>query len=192
MAADALLGWICHSGAASIEGGHMSYPQYQPQPPKPDRRAMNRKILLVVAFVATALASCGVGAAVGSSTKASGVAAAPGRTDTVYVTTTVTATPVAAAATTKPAVAPKPTPKPTPPPAAKATIPDGYQVVVGQDAPAGRYETHSTSTDCYWEIDKHGTSDIVDNDAGKLGHLVITLKAGQDFSSHDCGDWTKQ
>jgi hypothetical protein len=159
----------------------MTYP-YAP-PTAPPRKSRTRALLLVLGAVLLTVASCGIGFGMGSSgTKA---AAAPARTNTVYVTTTVTA---AAPVATKPAT----TPKPTPTPAAKVTIPDGYTVVVGADVPAGTYEAHSTSTDCYWEIDKHATSDIVNNDLGKQGHLVVTLKKGEDFSSSSCGDWTKK
>jgi hypothetical protein len=92
-------------------------------------------------------------------------------------------------------VAPTPAPKPAAtkaPAKQKATIPDGYEVAVGDDVPAGTYTAHSTSSDCYWEIDKHATSDIIDNDEGKQGHLTVKLKAGEDFSSQSCGDWIQQ
>jgi hypothetical protein len=159
----------------------MTYPT-QPAPPPPPPKRKARTLLLILAAALLALASCGIGAGIGASGKK---AAAPSSTPTVYVTTTVTATATGAA---KPAA----TPKATPTPAAKVTIPDGYKIVVGEDAPAGTYEAHSTSTDCYWEIDKHATSDIVDNDVGKLGHLVVVLKKGEDFSSASCGDWVKK
>lgn len=167
----------------------MTYPPYQaPPPPTPDRRATNRKILLVAAFAVTALASCAVGAAVGSSSaKTPAAAAAPVRTDTVYVTNTVTApaagpTATAAPATTKaPPAAPKP----------KPTIDDG-KVVVGDDIPAGTYEVRGAPSDCYYEITRHGTSDIVDNSFGTGGHLTVVLKKGQDFETERCGTWTKK
>lgn len=163
----------------------MSYPPYQPPPPVKQRRSVNTIVLLIVGFFGTLFIGMGIGFAAAKSSDTTLVAdPAPVVTKTERVSTLITVGPTPPA-TTAPAVAPKPT-------AAKATIPDGYQVVVGVDAPAGVYEAHSTSSDCYWEIDRHGTSDIVNNDAGKLGHLVITLKKGQDFSSHDCGDWTKQ
>jgi hypothetical protein len=50
---------------------------------------------------------------------------------------------------------------------------------------------HAT-TDCYWEIDKHGTGDVVDSSLGKGGHLTVVLKTGEDFTTQYCGDWTRK
>jgi hypothetical protein len=155
---------------------------YTPQPAPKVPGKTKVRVLLGVAGVAIALASCGVGAAMGSGpTKTVTAAAVPGPTHTVTVFATAT---VEAAPAVKPA--------PTKAPVVKPVIPDGYEVAVGDDVPAGTYSARSTSDMCYWEIDRHGTSDIVDNDIGKLGHITVTLKKGQDFASHDCGDFTKK
>ena len=142
----------------------------------------------IVGYTLTAGGFLGIGVgigAAGSSADANLAAPAPEVTITQAVPgPTVTSHDLAA-----PAAKPTTTSKPT---AVKATIPDGYSAVVGVDAPPGHYEAHSTDDTCYWEIDKHGTSDIVDNDLGKQGHIVITLRRGEDFSSARCGDWTQQ
>jgi len=155
---------------------------YTPQPAPKVPGKTKVRVLLGVAFAVVALTSCSVGAAMGGTTKTVTVAGSPGpaQTVTVFATATVEAAPAVKAAA------------PTKAPVAKAIIPDGYEVVVGDDVPAGTYEARSTSDVCYWEIDKHGTSDIVDNDLGKLGHITVTLKKGEDFASHDCGDFTRK
>ena len=167
----------------------MSYPTTtyptQPQPThSAPRRHRVRKALLIAAYPVLAIASCGIGAGMGSSTPTA-TAAQPAVT--VTATQTVTAPPTTAAAAPKPThtAAPKPAPKP------KAVIPDGYTVVVGEDVPAGTYQTRSTSDQCYWEVDKK-SGGIDKNDFGAKGHIVVTMKNGESFSSGDCGDWTQK
>lgn len=163
------------------------YPTAYPVPPVNTPKRKRPRLLHVIGYVATAGVFLGIGiGAGGGTTPAGGTVALPA--PTVTVTTHDLAAPA-----TAPAVVVKPTPTPKPKPApVKAVIPDGYSAVVGVDAPPGHYEAHSTDDTCYWEIDKHGTSDIVDNDLGKQGHIVITLRRGEDFSSERCGDWTQQ
>lgn len=173
--------------ARSIERGIVSYPQPPAASPK-RRRSINDIVIAAVACLAALFIGVAIGFAAGKSTAAPiDLAANPAPTATVTerVSTVVTVGPTPPA-TTAPTVKPKPTPKP------KATIQDGFTVVVGEDVPPGTYEAHSTNSDCYWEIDKHGTSQIIDNDVEKQGHLVITLKVGEDFSSASCGDWVKK
>lgn len=161
--------------------------QFRPIPPPPSRgRGMKTRLLLGGVGAGIAVVSCLIGAAIGSSsstTKTVTVAGSPGpaQTVTVFATATVQApAPAKAAAPTK--AAPKP----------KAVIPDGSQVVVGVDVPSGTYDAHSDSSSCYYEIDKHASSDIIDNGGFHSGHIVVKLKAGEDFQSDSCGDWTKE
>lgn len=65
---------------------------------------------------------------------------------------------------------------------------------VGEDVPPGRYRAATTVEDgCYWEITKDAEAqDIVANGAPTGGRPQFTLKNGQWFDSHDCGDWVKQ
>ncbi|WP_157155918.1 hypothetical protein [Diaminobutyricimonas sp. LJ205] len=76
---------------------------------------------------------------------------------------------------------------------AATTLMDGRVYTVGLSMEPGQYRAESTSGRCYWKITRSGTnySDIVDNDLGTLGLLTVTVGAGQDFQSHDCGDWIK-
>lgn len=89
-----------------------------------------------------------------------------------------------------------PPPSATPPaPATPAvpTIEDGIWTV-GLDIPAGRYRvTSAVGGRCYWKISKSGTNgaDIIANDIPGGGRPTVTLKAGQDFTSSDCGTWAK-
>jgi len=65
---------------------------------------------------------------------------------------------------------------------------------IGVDFPAGKYRTTSpVDPNCYWEIDKSGTNGgtIINNDIPGGGRPTVTLKAGQDFRTRDCGTWTK-
>lgn len=67
---------------------------------------------------------------------------------------------------------------------------------VGVDIEPGSYRVAEpvTATDCYWAITASGTNgdDIISNDFGTQGNLSVTLSAGQDFESQDCGSWVKQ
>jgi hypothetical protein len=168
------------------------YPEYPgttlpiATPPKKSRK---RLLLSIGIPVVTFVAGIGIGAAAGGSSADANLAApAPEVTITQAAPgPTVTVTSAAPAAVAKPT----PTPKPKP---VKASIADGETVVVGDDVPAGKYDAHSTdASNCYWEIDKSGTNgqDIVAN-GGASGHLVVTLKRGEDFTSDSCGDWTQE
>lgn len=74
------------------------------------------------------------------------------------------------------------------------TITEGTWTV-GTDIKAGKYRTAEQvgPEGCYWEIDRSGTNgeDIVANDNVTGGRPTVTIKAGQDFTNHGCGDWTK-
>jgi hypothetical protein len=169
----------------------VTYPQ-QPDAflPPPDsyaaqifRRKQRRQTMWwSIAATCSIVAGLGIGLGIGSAGKTT-ASAQPG--PTVFVTVPAPAITITTAA--------KPTAKPTPThtTAPAPVIPDGYSVVVGQDVPAGTYSAYSTSSSCYWEIDKHATSDIIDNNIGQQGHIVRRLTAGEDFASHDCGDWHK-
>ena len=139
--------------------------------------------LAVAGLVVTALAACG------GSHKSAGAAVLPSVAVSVTDPTTAPTTP---APTSTPPRSHKPAPKPTPTPSPKAAIPDDGTVVVGQDVPAGTYETLHATTDCYWEIDVHASGQLVDSSLGKSGHLTVTLKAGEDFTTEYCGDWAQK
>lgn len=68
---------------------------------------------------------------------------------------------------------------------------------VGRDVEPGTYHTKdlvSGSAMCYWEISKTGETGIdaiVDNDIVTGGRPTVTISAGQDFTTRDCGTWVK-
>jgi len=76
---------------------------------------------------------------------------------------------------------------------AATTLKDGYVYTVGSTMEAGTYQANATGSSCYWVVTVSGTnySDIVENDYGTMGSITVTVAAGQDFRSSDCGDWTK-
>lgn len=66
---------------------------------------------------------------------------------------------------------------------------------VGVDIEPGTYRTAAPVTDmCYWAIYRTGTNlgDIIENDIVTGGFPSVTLRAGQDFKTQDCGVWNKQ
>ncbi len=67
---------------------------------------------------------------------------------------------------------------------------------VGVDVEAGTYRTTEavSSGMCYWGIHRSGSngSDIIENDIVNGGFPTVTLSAGQDFTTSDCGTWDKQ
>jgi hypothetical protein len=76
------------------------------------------------------------------------------------------------------------------------TIPDGTWTI-GADIQPGTYRIITAVTEdanCFWRISKTGTNglDIVAGDIVKGGRPSVTLAAGQDFISHNCGTWAKQ
>jgi hypothetical protein len=74
------------------------------------------------------------------------------------------------------------------------TITEGVWVV-GTDVQPGHYRTTAAvSGGCYWMITKSGTngSDIIQNGLPTGGYPTVTLSAGQDFTTQDCGSWVKQ
>jgi len=172
------------------------YPQYPGttlpiDPQREKRRSLNKKILLIAAFVVTFGAGIGIGAAAGGSSPADANLAAAAPAPTVTVTShDLAAAPAAPAATVKPTSTPKPTPKPSP------TFDDGGDdvlAIVGEDIPAGTWTVRGAPSDCFWGIFKAGSNQqdiIADGLAG--GTQRVTLKAGQEFESNDCGVWTKK
>lgn len=155
-------------------------------PPVNVPRRKPRRWLHVVGYLGTAGLFLGIGlGAGGSSTDANLAAPAPEVTITQAVPS-----PTVTAAGAPAVVKPTPTPKPAP---VKATIPDGYSADIPGDVPAGRYKARSDSTDCFYNIGVTGSPDnIVDNGGFIKGSLTVTLKKGETFESHDCGDWTQQ
>lgn len=137
-------------------------------------------IALAVAIPAAGVVGIIVGAAASSGRPAA--IASP----VVVVTTEYVPTPVPVAV--EPA-APATSEKPPPPPA--PTIQDG-QWIVGEDFPAGTYDARPNDTNCYWDITKSGTnhSQFIDQQLGP-GHYRVKLKVGQDFTTNNCGIWTK-
>lgn len=170
----------------------MSYPtapmsQYPTPPAPPARRKTNAKILIIIGFVVTALASCGVGVGIGSSGKqtVTNSAAQPGPT----VTKTVTA---AAGATASPTTA-----KPTTKPGAATTFGDGTWEV-GKDIAPGTYKTTvpADSSNCYWEREKSldGSFDsvITNDNVNAGGHASVTIRStDKGFKSDGCGTWRR-
>ncbi|HWU58790.1 MAG TPA: hypothetical protein VN045_08725 [Microbacteriaceae bacterium] len=75
----------------------------------------------------------------------------------------------------------------------ETTLVDGRVYTVGTTMQGGTYQANSTSARCYWKITTSGTNyeDIVQNDLGTQGVLNVTVGAGQDFQSSNCGNWTK-
>jgi hypothetical protein len=74
------------------------------------------------------------------------------------------------------------------------SVEDGVWTV-GVDMPAGKYRTTANvDSRCYWQISKtggDGLGDIVANDLPGGGRPQVTLKAGQDFKTDNCGTWHK-
>jgi hypothetical protein len=151
-------------------------------PVAPPRNSRKRTLLLVAGFVVTFLVAFGIGvASAGGGSTADASSATPAPTVTVTVAPEFPALSAAPAVSVTPTVKPTPAPKPKP---TKAVIQDGYTVVVGTDVPPGVYQARSDSTDCYWEITKHGSpSDIIDNGGFSKGRLTVTPKKGQDFDT---------
>jgi hypothetical protein len=170
-------------------------PQYAPEPPtsylpgatppaggQPKPRRSVPLLLALLGGAGLVLVSCLGGVAVGSagSTTKQVVSFKPSPypvVSTVTVTKTVEVKPAAPAA--------------PPPPPATATVKDGTWIV-GEDFPAGTYQTTATEQDCYWDITKSGSNhrDYVDQELG-AGHWRVALKQGQDFTTKGCGTWTK-
>lgn len=66
---------------------------------------------------------------------------------------------------------------------------------VGVDVEPGTYRTTEAVTQmCYWGIYRTGSNgdDIIQNDIVTGGFPSVTLSAGQDFKSSDCGTWARQ
>jgi hypothetical protein len=153
-----------------------------PNPPQaPKARIHPVSIVMAVTGIATCIIGgiTAIGAATGN--PAAGTSPSP-----VYVTVTPAG---ATGASQPPQAAPKTSPPKPPPP----TIEDGIWTV-GADMPAGRYRvTANVSSGCYWAITKTGSNgdDIISNDLPSGGRPTVTLKAGQDFTSQDCGTWAK-
>lgn len=62
---------------------------------------------------------------------------------------------------------------------------------VGLEISAGKWRSDGTGDSCYWKISPDGDPDkILSNHFGNAGGTV-TLKAGQEFESDRCGNWTK-
>ncbi|MFS8521229.1 MAG: hypothetical protein FWJ87_07620 [Micromonosporaceae bacterium] len=76
---------------------------------------------------------------------------------------------------------------------ARNTVTDGIWTV-GVDIEPGTYRATDVSPDCYWAILVSGTNgeDIVANDLPGGGNPTVTLQEGQDFETHDCGEWTRR
>jgi len=171
-----------HQTPPVIPGTHTAPSSVAPVTPK--RRVHPLSIILTAIGVATFLVGMilvAVSVAGPSVTAASSPSPSP---VVVYVTQPGVA-PVASVAV------PVTTTKPPPPPA--PTIDDGTWTV-GVDLPAGKYRvTANVGSGCYWKITKSGTNgeDIIANDIPGGGRPTVTVKAGQDFSTTECGTWTK-
>jgi hypothetical protein len=74
---------------------------------------------------------------------------------------------------------------------ARNTITEG-DWAVGLDIQPGTYRTKEAVSDCYWVIHSDGNGrDIIANHIVTGGRPTVTLKNGQFFTSHRCGDWIK-
>jgi hypothetical protein len=156
---------------------------YMPPPPSPRKRGL-RPIAIVGLVLAGLLVMCGLGiVVVGLLASARTPTPLPSPASPVVSNTGSPSVHLSTAAPTKAAA-------PAPPP--RITIPDGTWTI-GEDYPAGRYVATGTDGTCYWEVDRSGTNgqDIVSNGTGP-GNLRVSLKAGQDFHSQNCGTWVKQ
>ncbi|MFE7015750.1 hypothetical protein ACFVAQ_35530 [Streptomyces sp. NPDC057651] len=79
--------------------------------------------------------------------------------------------------------------------AATRTMSEGtYEIVAGaglkdEVAPPGTYKTSGDLEDCYWErTTKAGT--IIDNQYARAARsITVTVRAGELFTSQDCGTW---
>jgi hypothetical protein len=66
---------------------------------------------------------------------------------------------------------------------------DGFWTVGLEIAP-GLWRSDGSGDSCYWQISPDGNpDDIIDNHFGDAGGSV-TLRAGQEFETDDCGTWT--
>lgn len=73
-------------------------------------------------------------------------------------------------------------------------VTDGVYVV-GESVPPGVYRTEQVGEYCQWHIIPTGSGiydgDIINFGAGEPGPIQVTLRDGQDFTSSDCGSWTR-
>lgn len=138
------------------------------------------------------------GLVVGAALTASGSTAPTATPQPAASTTTATVTSTAPAdRATAPTVTQTITVKPTitrtvrVTPAPSVAFSDGVYLV-GEDIRPGRYRTTaSVSSGCYWEIGKVGSDDIIQNDNPAGGRPTVILKTGEQFTSQDCGGWTR-
>lgn len=179
------------------------YPPNRPQPRLPDpfqppvkppKRPMSKQARVgwqILIGLVIFIVGVGVGSAGGSTTTATATDPQP------TVTVSVPAEPGAEVTVTAPPVTMT---KPAPPaktvtaapPQAAAAIEEGTWEV-GVDVAPGRYKTTAAVDGmCYWKITTTGKPDnIVDNDIVTGGRPTVTLKKGQDFTTQDCGTWSK-
>ena len=160
---------------------------------RPKTMTTGLKVLIGAGVVTGILALAGIAAASGGGSTQQ--AATPQPTITVTAPggpaaeVTVTAPPVTV---TKPAPPAKTVT--AAPPEAEAAIDEGTWEV-GVDVKPGRYKTTvavDSGAMCYWKITTTGKpSNIVDNDIVYGGRPTVTIKKGQDFTTQDCGTWTK-
>lgn len=135
-----------------------------------------------------------------STSTPSTTAPAPTATSSAPATTSAPAPAPAAPAPAPAAPAPVPAPAPAPPapaptPVGPATTIEDGQWEVGTDVAPGVYKTTANvdpNAMCYWKITEHGNPDhILSNDIVKGGRPTVTIKTKQDFTTEDCGTWTK-
>jgi hypothetical protein len=62
---------------------------------------------------------------------------------------------------------------------------------LGENMAPGLWYSDGSADNCYWQISPIGSSDIIDNHFGSAGGSV-TLQAGQQFETRNCGNWTHQ
>jgi hypothetical protein len=163
----------------------MQSPPAAPYMPPPPPRKRGLSMVTVSLLLAGLIIMCGLGiVVVGLMASAKTPEPLPPPASPVVSNTGSPSVHLSTAAPTKA------TAQPTAP--ARVTIPDGTWTI-GEDYPAGKYAATGTDSVCYWETVRSGTNgqDLLSNGTGP-GNLRVTLKAGQDFHSQNCGTWVKQ
>lgn len=156
---------------------YIGTPAPQQQKPK------DRKVLK---YGATAVVSLFIGVGIGQPGHQPATAQATA-TPTVTVTATITKTQTVTAAPKAPAS--------TQP--ASTTIPGDGTYQVGKDIPAGTYKSSGASAsgagDCYWERakDASGSMDSIIANNNSTGQSVVTVNAGEFFTTQGCNTWVK-
>lgn len=74
--------------------------------------------------------------------------------------------------------------------AANTVSGDGGTLLVGSDVNPGTYRS-TGNTDCYWMLSSDTNGDNILSNNNVTGQAIVTMKAGEYFTSERCGDWIK-